>query len=300
MRARLPGVPEAVALRVCDAVARLRGEELYKLPGVGETITWARALLALGPDEPLDETLGVALKVREDIDRVRARGSAAGCLSACRRVRPSRSCAAVMRAARRATSGVGDLLAAHRALAAVDAAQREEAFYALRAALCASHADLAVFAEAFALAFAAPDERARGPARAARRRSSAPRCRGSGSRPRRRAQAEVEHRARARRVERGGAAARARLRALHRRRARGRAAAAGAARAARAAARLAPHGADAPAPRGPRPARHDPRSRCATAASSSSAATARRRGGRAGSCSCAMFPARWRPTRGCC
>ena len=74
VRARLPGVPEAVALRVCDAVARLRGEELYKLPGVGETITWARALLALGPDEPLDETLGVALKVREDIVRVREAG----------------------------------------------------------------------------------------------------------------------------------------------------------------------------------------------------------------------------------
>ncbi len=74
VRARLPGVPEDVALRVCDAVARLRDEELYKLPGVGETITWARALLALGPDEPLEETLGVALKVREDIDRVRAAG----------------------------------------------------------------------------------------------------------------------------------------------------------------------------------------------------------------------------------
>jgi MoxR-like ATPase len=74
VRARLPEVPDAVALRVCEAVARLRGEELYKLPGVGETITWARALLALGPDEPLDETLGVALKVREDIDRVRAAG----------------------------------------------------------------------------------------------------------------------------------------------------------------------------------------------------------------------------------
>jgi MoxR-like ATPase len=74
VRARLPQVPEAVALRVCEAVARLRDEELYKLPGVGETITWARALLALGPDESLDETLGVALKVREDIDRVRSAG----------------------------------------------------------------------------------------------------------------------------------------------------------------------------------------------------------------------------------
>jgi MoxR-like ATPase len=71
VRARLPGVPEAVVDRVCAAVARLRGEELYKVPGVGETITWARALLALGPEDDLDDTLGVALKVREDIDRVR-------------------------------------------------------------------------------------------------------------------------------------------------------------------------------------------------------------------------------------
>jgi MoxR-like ATPase len=89
VRTRLPGVPEAVAGRVCSAVARLRGEELYKLPGVGETITWARALLALdsagdGGGRPgeagsdLDATLGVALKVREDIDRVRDRGLLSG------------------------------------------------------------------------------------------------------------------------------------------------------------------------------------------------------------------------------
>jgi hypothetical protein len=74
VRARLPGVPEQVVVRVCRAVARLRGEELYKVPGVGETITWARALLALGPEDDLDATLGVALKVREDIDRVREKG----------------------------------------------------------------------------------------------------------------------------------------------------------------------------------------------------------------------------------
>ena len=71
VRTRLPGVPEDVAARVCAAVARLRERELYKLPGVGETITWARALLALDGEASLDDTLGVALKVREDIDRVR-------------------------------------------------------------------------------------------------------------------------------------------------------------------------------------------------------------------------------------
>jgi MoxR-like ATPase len=78
VRTRLPGVPEAVAERVCDAVARLRDEELYKLPGVGETITWARALLALDDDADLDGTLGVALKVREDIERVREKGVLGG------------------------------------------------------------------------------------------------------------------------------------------------------------------------------------------------------------------------------
>ena len=73
VRARLPEVPGALAERVCAAVARLRGEELYKLPGVGETIAWAQALLAL-EDASLEETLGVALKVREDIDQVRGSG----------------------------------------------------------------------------------------------------------------------------------------------------------------------------------------------------------------------------------
>jgi MoxR-like ATPase len=72
VRARLPGVPDEIAERVCAAVARLRGEELYKLPGVGETIAWAQALLALDAAD-LDETLGVVLKVREDIERVRER-----------------------------------------------------------------------------------------------------------------------------------------------------------------------------------------------------------------------------------
>ena len=79
LRARVPGVPEAVVERVCAAVARLRTEELYKLPGVGETIAWARALLALGAEDAvLDDTLGVVLKVREDVERVRAEGVLSG------------------------------------------------------------------------------------------------------------------------------------------------------------------------------------------------------------------------------
>ena len=75
VESRLPGVPEAVAARVVAAVSRLRDQgDLYKLPGVGETIVWAQALLALGAEASLDETLGVALKVHEDVLRVRERG----------------------------------------------------------------------------------------------------------------------------------------------------------------------------------------------------------------------------------
>jgi MoxR-like ATPase len=75
VQARLPGVPEAIATRVVDAVARLReAGDLYKQPGVGETIVWAQALLALGEGAGLEDTLGTVLKVHEDLVRVRERG----------------------------------------------------------------------------------------------------------------------------------------------------------------------------------------------------------------------------------
>src|ERR1700748_3116997 len=74
VHARIPGVPEAIAVRVVNAVGRLREQrDLYKLPGVGETLVWARAMLALGENADLGETLGVALKVHEDVVRVRER-----------------------------------------------------------------------------------------------------------------------------------------------------------------------------------------------------------------------------------
>jgi MoxR-like ATPase len=75
VHARIPGLPEAIATRVVAAIGRLRDQaDLYKLPGVGETLVWARALLALGEDADLEETLGAALKVHEDVVRVRDRG----------------------------------------------------------------------------------------------------------------------------------------------------------------------------------------------------------------------------------
>jgi MoxR-like ATPase len=74
VRARIPGVPEEVVVRVVNAVSRLREHgDLYKLPGVGETIVWAQALMALGDEGDLEDTLGAALKVHEDVERVRER-----------------------------------------------------------------------------------------------------------------------------------------------------------------------------------------------------------------------------------
>lgn len=74
VESRCPGVAGQIAERVCAAVERLRAAELYKPPGVGETLAWARALDALGDPGGLDSTLGVALKVREDIEQVRTAG----------------------------------------------------------------------------------------------------------------------------------------------------------------------------------------------------------------------------------
>jgi MoxR-like ATPase len=74
VRARIPGLPEAITARVVAAVGRLREQgDLYKQPGVGETLVWAQALLTLGDDADLDQTLGTALKVHEDVLRVRER-----------------------------------------------------------------------------------------------------------------------------------------------------------------------------------------------------------------------------------
>jgi uncharacterized protein with von Willebrand factor type A (vWA) domain len=62
-----------------------------------------------------------------------------------------------MRAAGAAV-GVGELLAAHRALEAVDPASRRDAFFALRTVMCSTHRDFSLFAEAFAAVFAVADE----------------------------------------------------------------------------------------------------------------------------------------------
>jgi MoxR-like ATPase len=80
VRLRAPDVPERLARDVAAAAEALRGLELYKPPGVAETIDWAAALATLGrtrlDETAVDATLGTILKYREDQERVRAHGLA--------------------------------------------------------------------------------------------------------------------------------------------------------------------------------------------------------------------------------
>jgi MoxR-like ATPase len=72
---KAPEVPGLLAAQVVAFVQRLRGEELFKLPGVAETIDWASALRTLDQHaltpEAVDETLGVLLKYQDDISKIR-------------------------------------------------------------------------------------------------------------------------------------------------------------------------------------------------------------------------------------
>jgi MoxR-like ATPase len=78
VRLRAPEASETLARQAAAAVARLRELDLFKPPGVAETIDWAQALATLGRTE-LDEataqaTLGTVVKYREDQQRVLAAG----------------------------------------------------------------------------------------------------------------------------------------------------------------------------------------------------------------------------------
>ena len=78
VRLRAPQASPVLARQVAAAVESLRGMQLYKPPGVAETIDWATALAALGrrdiDEHSLDVTLGAVVKYREDQARVRAAG----------------------------------------------------------------------------------------------------------------------------------------------------------------------------------------------------------------------------------
>ena len=74
MRAKVPEAPERLAREVVVFVQALRELDLYKLPGVSETLDWMAALIALDrealSEEVVNATLGVLLKYQDDTQRV--------------------------------------------------------------------------------------------------------------------------------------------------------------------------------------------------------------------------------------
>ena len=76
LRVRAPGVGEELSGQVVDFVQALRRRDLFKLPGVAETIDWLEALMALDATEltleNMRDTLGVVLKYEEDVARIGA------------------------------------------------------------------------------------------------------------------------------------------------------------------------------------------------------------------------------------
>jgi MoxR-like ATPase len=81
LRARQPDTPRQLALQVVGLVQQLRRMDLYKLPGVAETLDWTAALLALEQQtltvEVVSDTLGALLKHQEDIENLRGQTLAA-------------------------------------------------------------------------------------------------------------------------------------------------------------------------------------------------------------------------------
>jgi MoxR-like ATPase len=75
IRERIPKASARLAEHVTALVQELRTVELYKVPGVSETLDWVTALMALDGNAldvaALENTLGVVLKVKDDIDAVR-------------------------------------------------------------------------------------------------------------------------------------------------------------------------------------------------------------------------------------
>ena len=72
---RVPGAPQKLSAEIVAFVQKLRTLELYKLPGIAETLDWTRALmeldaLVLDPDT-VNNTLGVLLKYQDDIGKVK-------------------------------------------------------------------------------------------------------------------------------------------------------------------------------------------------------------------------------------
>ena len=75
IQAKLPGIDKQLSAQLVAYVQHLRDEDLFKLPGVAETLDWAEALTQLDKvaldSEAVDNTLGTLLKYQDDIAKIR-------------------------------------------------------------------------------------------------------------------------------------------------------------------------------------------------------------------------------------
>lgn len=75
VKTKVPEIPERLTRQVVDYVQRLREADLYKMPGVAETLDWSRALLTLSKieldAETVDDTLGALLKYHDDVAKIK-------------------------------------------------------------------------------------------------------------------------------------------------------------------------------------------------------------------------------------
>ena len=75
VQTQLPDAPAQLARQITGFIQALREIDLYKLPGVAETLDWTTALVALDQQalDPIivDETLGAVLKYQDDVEKVK-------------------------------------------------------------------------------------------------------------------------------------------------------------------------------------------------------------------------------------
>ena len=75
VRSKVPGIDESLGQQICLFMEMIREEKLEKVPGVAETLDWARALVALHQDhldpEMIEATLGIVFKDKGDVEFVK-------------------------------------------------------------------------------------------------------------------------------------------------------------------------------------------------------------------------------------
>jgi MoxR-like ATPase len=79
VRRKVPDISQKLARQVVSYVQELRGADLYKMPGVAETLDWSRALLTLSQvdldADTVDDTLGTLLKYHDDVTAIKGEQS---------------------------------------------------------------------------------------------------------------------------------------------------------------------------------------------------------------------------------